>query len=94
MNGTHDNGVAWCPAGELTLRVGRLCNFCRELTAFRLYYRTGLIPGTVQQAFATWKAMYRLPFFSRFGFSVPAPVPQTLRCDGEAEKPVYEACVP
>jgi hypothetical protein len=94
MNGTHDNGKYWCTAGDLTLRVSRFCNFCRELTAFRVFYRTGLIPGTATQAFTTWKAMYRQSFFTRFGFSVPAPVPQTLRCSNEADKPVFEACVP
>jgi hypothetical protein len=94
MNGTHDNGKYWCTAGDLTLRVSRLCNFCRELTAFRVLFRTGIIPGSVQQAFATWKAMYRQPFFTRFGFTVPTPVPQTLRCSGEADKPVFEACAP
>jgi hypothetical protein len=94
MNGTHDNGKYWCPSGMLTLRPARFCNFCRELIAFRLLYRTGIIPGSTQQAFDTWKAMYRGPFFQRFGFTVPAPVPQTLKCETEAEKPVYEACVP
>jgi hypothetical protein len=94
MNGTHENGKYFCTAGMLTLRPSRLCNFCRELTAFRVFFRSGLLAGSVQQAFGTWKAMYRTPFFQRFGFSVPTPVPQTVRCEGEAERPVYEACMP
>jgi hypothetical protein len=94
MNGTHENGKYWCTAGMLTLRPARFCNFCRELTTFRVLYRTGILTGTVQQAFDTWKAMYRTPFFQRFPVSVPDPVPQTVRCDGEPEKPVYEACMP
>jgi hypothetical protein len=94
MNGTHDNGKYWCTAGDLTLRPARLCNFCRELTTFRLLYRTGLIPGNVTTAFNAWKATYRQSFFTRFGFTVPTPVPQTLKCTNEAEKPVFEACVP
>jgi len=94
MNGTHENGKYWCPAGMLTLRPARFCNFCRELIAFRLLFRTGILTGSTQQAFDAWKAMYRGPFFQRFGFTVPAPVPQTLKCDAEAEKPVFEACVP
>jgi len=94
MNGTHDNGKYWCAAGELTLRPARFCNFCRELIGFRLLYRTGLLTGSTQQAFETWRTMYRKAFFDRFGFSVPTPVPQTLKCSTEAEKPVYEACVP
>ena len=53
-----------------------------------------MLPGSTQQAFDTWKNTYRSPFFARFGFAVPSPVPQTLKCEAEAEKPVYEACVP
>jgi hypothetical protein len=94
MNGTHENGKYWCAAGMLTLRPSRFCNFCRELTAFRIFFRSGVLGGSVQQAFNTWKASYRTPFFQRFGLVVPDPVPQTLRCDGEAERPVYEACTP
>jgi hypothetical protein len=95
MNGTHDNGTYWCAAGDsLTLRVTRFCNWCRELTAFRLMFRTGVITGTLQQAFATWAGRYRQPFFRRFGFSVPTPVPQTLRCPAQMDRPVYEACAP
>ena len=94
MNGSHENGVYYCGSGTLTLRPARLCNFCRELTTFRLLYRTGILEGSTSEAFATWKGAYRGPFFQRFGFQVPSPVPQTIRCSGEAEKPVYEACVP
>jgi hypothetical protein len=94
MNGTHENGKYFCTAGMLTLRPARLCNFCRELTTFRVFFRSGVLTGSVQQAFGAWKAMYRTPFFQRFGFSVPTPVPQTVRCDGEGERPVYEACTP
>ena len=94
-NGTHENGNYWCtPGTSLTLRPARFCNFCRELTTYRLLYRTGILAGSNQQAFGVWKAMYRQAFFRRFGFSVPMPVPQTLRCGNEPEKAVYEACVP
>lgn len=95
MNGTHDNGEYWCAPGEsLTLRPNWFCNYCRELTVFRLFYRTGLIPGANAAAFANWKAMYRTPFYTRFGFQKPAVVPQTVMCTGQAAKPVYEACTP
>jgi hypothetical protein len=95
MNGTHENGSYWCAAGDsLTLRVNRFCNFCRELTVFRLLFRTGILTGTNQQAFSTWASRYRQPFFRRFGFSVPMPVPQTLRCPTQMDRAVYEACVP
>jgi len=95
MNGTHDNGTYWCSAGtSLTLRPERFCNFCRELTTFRLFYRTDVLQGTTQAAFDSWKNMYRQPFFARFGFAVPNPVPQTVKCGNDAAQPVYEACVP
>ena len=94
MNGTHENGKYYCASGMLTLRPSRFCNFCRELTAFRVFYRSGILTGSVQQAFAGWRERYRTPFFQRFGFSVPTPVPQTVRCAAEAERPVYEACMP
>ena len=95
MNGTHENGSYWCAPGDsLTLRAGRFCNFCRELTTFRLLFRTGVLTGTTQQAFAAWAARYRQPFFRRFGLSAPTPVPQTVRCPGQMDRPVYEACVP
>ena len=94
MNGTHENGKYFCTAGMLTLRPARFCNFCRELTTFRIFFRSGLLEGSVQQAFTTWRNTYRTPFWQRFGLSVPTPVPQTVRCEGEAERPVYEACMP
>jgi hypothetical protein len=94
MNGTHDNGEAFCGPGEtLTLRPSRFCNFCRELIAYRLLSRTEILAGNDTAAFQVWKSTYRQPFFKRFGFSVPTPVPQTIRCNA-GEKPVYEACVP
>ncbi len=99
MNGTHDNGTVWCQPSDdnyttLTLRPQRLCNYCRELTAFHVFERTGLLSGT--GAFDTWKSMYRGPFYQRFGFSVPAgAIPQTLQCNRNgAEQAVYEACMP
>jgi hypothetical protein len=94
MNGTHDNGTFYCAGESLNLRVDRFCNFCRELIAFHLLHRTEIIPAASEQmAFQTWKATYRQPFFKRFGFSVPSPVPQSLTCDSGA-KTVFEACTP
>jgi hypothetical protein len=99
MNGTHDNGSFWCEMGDemfttLTLRPQRFCNFCREMVAYRVFERSGVLSGMT--AFETWKAMYRTPFWERFEFSVPeGPLPQTVECNrGEAGKPVYEACMP
>ena len=99
MNGTHDNGSFWCAMADeqyttLTLRPQRFCNFCREIIAFRVFERTGLLTGT--GAFETWKSMYRAPFWERFEFKVPeGAIPQTVQCNRNGEqKPVYEACMP
>jgi hypothetical protein len=94
MNGTHDNGEYWCAGESLTLRPSQFCNYCRELTTFRVFARTGLLPAANAEAFAMWKSMYRAPFYARFGVFVPQPVPQTVTCTGGVVKPVYEACVP
>jgi hypothetical protein len=93
MNGTHENGEYYCgPGVSLNLRVNtRMCNFCREMTAWRVFDRTGLLPGNT--GFAVWKSDYRSAFYRRFGFRVPSPVPQTLTCPGGTAQPVYEACV-
>jgi hypothetical protein len=101
MNGTHENGQFWCEMSDerytsLTLRpnMNRLCNICREITAYRVFERTGLLTGS--GGLDTWKASHRPAFFMRFGFSVPeGAIPQTLMCsrNGPA-KPVFEACVP
>jgi len=94
MNGTHDNGEYYCgPGVSLNLRVNdRMCNFCREMTAYRVFDRTGLLPGTT--GFATWRSSYRGAFYQRFGFRVPSPVPQTFTCPGGSAQSLFEACVP
>jgi hypothetical protein len=100
LNGTHDNGQFYCQATSsgsypsLTLRVDdRMCNFCREITAYRVFDRTRILPGT--SGFATWKSQYRTPFYQRYGFKVPATVPQTLKCpEDSAARPVFEDCTP
>ena len=94
LNGTHENGDYYCSVGDsLTLRSNtRMCNFCREITAYRVFDRTGLLPGT--SGFDIWKMDYRAAFYQRFGFRVPATVPQTYTCPGGSPTPLYEACVP
>ena len=98
MNGTHDNGSVWCQMGDeqyttLTLRPQRFCNFCREMVAFHVFERSGVLSGMT--AFDTWKSMYRGPFYDRFGFNVPAgAIPQTLQCNRNGpQMPVYEMCM-
>jgi hypothetical protein len=91
LNGTHDNAQYY--GGDGLLRVeDRMCNFCREMTAFRIYSRSSLI-GVGTAGFDTWDADYRSAFFGRFPFFVPAVVPQTNDVQNPASgTPIYEAC--
>jgi hypothetical protein len=93
LNGTHDNATHY--GGNGLLRVeDRMCNFCREMTTFRILERTSVLPDT-QTSFMTWTAMYRSPFYARYGFKVPSVVPQTNDVRNPAQgMPIYEACVP
>ncbi|MBW2533932.1 MAG: hypothetical protein JRI55_20755 [Deltaproteobacteria bacterium] len=88
MNGTHDNAVFY--GGDGRLRASdRMCNYCREVTAFRIVERTHRLadPAT---SYAQWVADHRGPFYERFGFAVPTVVPQE-NSDGT---PIFEACAP
>jgi len=75
MNGTHENGKYYGGNGNLRSN-DRMCNFCREMTAFRVFERSSVLPDTAT-SLNTWINNYRIPFFSRYGFKVPTPVPQT-----------------
>jgi hypothetical protein len=91
LNGTHDNAAYY--GGNGTLRPNdRMCNFCREVTAFHVYARSGVLPiGT--SGFDTWQSTYRDAYFSRFPFFVPPMVPQTNDVRNPANgDPIYEAC--
>jgi hypothetical protein len=92
MNGQHENAMYY--GGNGSLRTDdRMCNFCREMTTFRIFERSGAI--ATDGAFDTWKASYRMPFYDRYGFQVPAVVPQTNDVrDPAAGMSFYEACVP
>jgi hypothetical protein len=93
MNGTHDNGEYWCAsaATSLTLRPNdRMCNWCRELATYRVFEKTGILSGS--SSFQSWKTSYRAGFYARFGFEVPAAVPQRFRCGTQAEMPLFEDC--
>jgi hypothetical protein len=92
MNGTHDNALYY--GGDGTLRTDdRMCNFCREITAFSVYSRAGVI-GNDDAGFELWKSDFRPAFYQRFPFAVPSPVPQTNDVGDPGQgTPVYEACV-
>ena len=86
MNGSQHNAAYFGGSGDLRTD-DRLCNFCREMTAFRLLERTSILPDTLTSIDA-WAERYRAPFYRRFGFAVPAQVPQT----NDAGEALYEAC--
>jgi hypothetical protein len=64
-----------------------MCNFCREVSVFRLFERIHVLddPETSWQA---WGLVFRYIYFQRFGFHVPSPVPQE-NSDGV---PWFEDC--
>jgi hypothetical protein len=92
LNGTHDNATYY--GGDGLLRTNdRMCNFCREVTAFYVYARSSVLPmGSA--GIETWKASYRAKWFERFPFFVPEVVPQTNDVRNPDEgMPHYEACL-
>ena len=87
MNGDRDDN-AEVFGGESELRTaGRMCNFCRELTAFRLFERIGRLDDTAT-SYAYWETQYRQPFYQTYGFDVPAVVPM----ETPAGRPVFVPC--
>ena len=75
MNGSHDNATVFGGNGNMRSN-DRMCNFCREVTAFRIFERSSVLtdPAT---SLDSWTNTYRTPFFTKFGFKVPTPLPQT-----------------
>jgi hypothetical protein len=92
MNGTHDNATVY--GGDGLLRDDdRMCNFCREMTTYRIYSRTGILEDD-ETGFATWKSTFRPKFYERFPFQAPPTVPQTNNVRNPAQgMTVYTACV-
>jgi len=92
LNGTHDNATVY--GGNGLLRDDdRMCNFCREMTAYRIYSRSGIVEDD-DAGFEVWKSTYRPKFYERFPFQVPPVVPQTNNVQNPAQgMPHYEACV-
>jgi hypothetical protein len=91
MNGTHDNATYYGGGG--TLRPNdRLCNYCRELTAFSVYARTSrLATGTT--GFDAWKSSHRTGYYAAHPFFVPEVVPQTNNVQNPSQgDPFFEAC--
>ena len=87
MNGDRDDN-AEVYGGESELRTEeRMCNFCRELTAFRLFERIGRLDDTAT-SYAYWETQYRQPFYQTYGFDVPAVVPM----ETPAGRPVFVPC--
>jgi hypothetical protein len=99
MNGTHDNGEFFardeggsCRSTSCTLRVeDRMCNFCREITALRVFQRSGILPGDTD----LWTREYRDAFYAHYGFVVPDQVPQSNDVSRpENGTPIFQDCVP
>jgi hypothetical protein len=74
MYGSDDNSVLFGGNGQLRV-YDRLCNFCRELTAFRIYERLGVLDNDAT-SWADWIAVYRALFYDGSPFNVPEKVPQ------------------
>ncbi len=74
MNGTHDNAKFYGGNGNLRVH-DRLCNWCREITVFRLYERLHIFTNPAID-FETWKNEYRTNFYLKYGFTIPEIVPQ------------------
>ena len=87
MNGDRaDNAAVF--GGESELRdEERMCNFCRELTVFRLFERIGQLADT-STSYATWQSTYRGPFYAAYGLDVPADVPM----ETPPGRPVFVPC--
>lgn len=91
MNGTHDNAAYY--GGNGLLRTDdRLCNYCRELTAFSVYARSSVLPAGTS-GFENWKETYRSEYYRHFPLFTPDVVPQTndVRMPSAGD-PIYEAC--
>jgi hypothetical protein len=89
MNGNRaDNAAVF--GGETDLREPeRMCNFCRELSAFRLFERIGQLNDTAT-SYSTWQTQYRAPFYAAYGLDVPPVVPM----ETPPGRPVFVPCVP
>lgn len=105
LNGTHENGQFFyqssapnssCSQTNCTLRSeDRMCNFCREMTALRIFQRTGVVPLTASAGLPVWSGDYRARFYAAYGFRIPAKVPQSNDVyppDNGAT--IFQACVP
>jgi hypothetical protein len=73
MNGSHDNADYF--GGDGKLRVDRMCNFCREMSAFRLLERTHVLDDAAT-SWDSWKTAFRDQYFAAYPFNTPIPVPQ------------------
>lgn len=91
LNGTHDNATVY--GGNGLLRDDdRMCNFCREITAYRIHSRAGIVADD-DEGFEVWKTSYRPKFFEKYPLRVPPVVPQTNNVQNPAQgMSFYEAC--
>jgi len=89
LNGTHDNAQFFGGNSGLLRVENRFCNFCREVTTYRILERTQVIADDVT-GFDTWQQSYRALFYDQYGFSTPSVIPQT----NDLGEPKFTACTP
>ncbi len=75
--------------GDGALRSPQLCNWCREIVAFRFFERVGILDDE-ETSWAEWVAKYRAPFYAKMPVRVPDPVPQ----ENSEGTPIHHACAP
>lgn len=80
INGSHDNATYYRTSN---LRSTRFCNLCREMVAYRVLSRIGLVA-----TFNEWTSIYRPLLYQRYSMTIPAMVPQRT----SAGTSVFEAC--
>jgi hypothetical protein len=94
MNGTHDNGAYYCAGESLNTLVSRFLQLLPRAHRVPCHVaHPGPAAAIESAAYQVWKRTYRQLFFTRFGFSVPNPLPQTVACQAGA-RTVVEDCVP
>ncbi len=73
MNGRVSNKSEFGGSGWMRTE-SRFCNFCREITVYRLFERTEILDNP-DSSWSTWKSNYRDYFYEKLPFDVPNDVP-------------------
>ena len=87
MNGRHHNKDTYGGDGQLRDHK-HICNWCREITVFRLYEKVGIFKNP-NNDFMTWKEKYRDNYYRRKGLSKPEEIP-ARNSEGKAIYPLSQ----